>query len=345
MAEVLSQSQIDALMKEMRSGNKAEKKNDGGAGEKKYRKYDFYSPKKITKDKIKLLKGIYDNYARIASSRLNGVLRVSSEIEVLSVEEQRFYEFSNALSENDIVMTQTLVLPNKSQSQPILMHMNQPPMLAMIDRMLGGDGADADAADSNYSYTDLEIELYKKIMGYFLDFTKDAWSNYIVLETEKTVLEENPALFQEISLDETIAIIILNIKVGEIEGKISICIPRSLLTEIFGIIDSKKHIGEVQDSDRRDSRQFILSKIKESVLTVKAEMGTVEIPIRDIHNLKTGDIINLEKPQNSEIYLNIGGKPWLKGKLGIYNKDAAILINGRVDREETEKEEEAVPAE
>ena len=63
MAEVLSQSQIDALMKEMRSGGKKKEEKAPAAEEKKYRKYDFNSPKKITKDKIKLLKGIYDNYS------------------------------------------------------------------------------------------------------------------------------------------------------------------------------------------------------------------------------------------------------------------------------------------
>lgn len=92
MAEVLSQSQIDALLKGMRSGDNKKEEEKPAVEEKKYRKYDFYSPKKITKDKIKLLKGIYDNYSRIASSRLNGMLRVNCELSVLTVEEQRFFE-------------------------------------------------------------------------------------------------------------------------------------------------------------------------------------------------------------------------------------------------------------
>ena len=188
MAEVLSQSQIDALMKEMRSGGKKKEEKAPAAEEKKYRKYDFNSPKKITKDKIKLLKGIYDNYSRIASSRLNGILRVGCELTVLTVEEQRFYEFNNVLSENDIFITQKLKLPNKSSQPPILMHINQAPILSMIDRLLGGDGSDLEGVDSNYSYTDIEIELYRKIMGYFLDFNLDAWANYIHIETEEIYL-------------------------------------------------------------------------------------------------------------------------------------------------------------
>ena len=75
MSEVLSQSQIDALINSMRSGDvtsEPEKK------EKKYKKYDFYSPKKFTKDKLKLLSGIYENYARLCSSRINNLVRIAS---------------------------------------------------------------------------------------------------------------------------------------------------------------------------------------------------------------------------------------------------------------------------
>lgn len=336
MAEVLSQSQIDALLKEMRSGGNGEKKQTSDKEEKKYRKYDFYSPKKITKDKIKLLKGIYDNYARIASSRLNGVIRVNSEIEVKVVEEQRFYEFSNALNENDIIMLQTLKLPNNSKNPPILVHINQLPMLAMIDRMLGGDGNDLDGIDENYSYTDIEIELYQKIMGYFLGFTKDAWSNYIAIESEKITLEANPGLFQEISLDETVAIIIMDMQIMNTKGRLTVCIPRTLLAEIFGIIDANKHKIDTEENETQDTREFILSQIKNSSLVIKASMGKFNVSVKDIKNLQVGDVINLQKPENSEVYLNIEGVPWLKGKMGSYKKDAAVLVSGRTDNKNDE---------
>ena len=91
MAEVLSQSQIDALLNSMQGGNSAPPKED--APEKKYRKYDFKSPRKFTKDRLKMLGGIFDNYSRIINTRINGLLHANCEVEVESVEEQRYYEF------------------------------------------------------------------------------------------------------------------------------------------------------------------------------------------------------------------------------------------------------------
>ena len=73
------------------------------AVEKKYRKYDFYSPRKFTKDRIRMLNSIFENYTRVINSRLNAMLHSTCEIEVDSVEEQRYHEFSNALRESDVL--------------------------------------------------------------------------------------------------------------------------------------------------------------------------------------------------------------------------------------------------
>lgn len=99
MAEVLSQSQIDALLNAARSGEMDLAASAEKTTEKKYRKYDFYSPRKFTKDRMKMISGIFENYTRVINSRINGLLHTTCEISVESVEEQRYYEFSNALTE------------------------------------------------------------------------------------------------------------------------------------------------------------------------------------------------------------------------------------------------------
>ena len=93
MPEVLSQSQIDALLSAVRSGEKDLDKS-GDKPEKKYRKYDFNSPRKFTKDRIKMLNSVFENYTRVISARLNGLLRINCEVTVESIEEQKYFEFS-----------------------------------------------------------------------------------------------------------------------------------------------------------------------------------------------------------------------------------------------------------
>lgn len=124
MAEVLSQSQIDALLNAARNGEMDLAAKAESSSEKKYRKYDFYSPRKFTKDRLKMLSGIFENYTRIINSRINGLLHTTCEIDVESVEEQRYYEFSNALLEGDVLSLAGVELEGQVQPDetPVLFH-------------------------------------------------------------------------------------------------------------------------------------------------------------------------------------------------------------------------------
>ena len=106
MADVLSQSQIDALLKSMSADapaqeTKTESVQPLSPEEKNYIKYDFFSPRKFTKEKMKILRSVFENYARILTSQINGIFRVMTDITVLDVQERRYYEYVNALHEND----------------------------------------------------------------------------------------------------------------------------------------------------------------------------------------------------------------------------------------------------
>ena len=119
MAEVLSQSQIDALLSAARSGEMNLGQEEQST-EKKYRKYDFYSPRKFTKDRLKMIWGVFENYTRMINSRINGLLHTTCEIAVESVEEQRYYEFSNALSDGDVLTLADVEMDGQTQSEEAL---------------------------------------------------------------------------------------------------------------------------------------------------------------------------------------------------------------------------------
>ena len=324
MADVLSQSQIDALLNSMQ--NSGAKKP-----EKEYKKYDFFSPKKYTKDKLKMLSSIYDNYSRIAASQINGLFRVASEVEVMGVEEQRYYEFGNALNESDVLTIADVELPDRSNNPPMLIHINPMLMASMIDRMLGGTGTDM-TVDMSYTYTDIELALYAKIIKYLVMITKDVWAGYINLDVSFERIEENPSMFQGISVDETVVIIMLSIKMGEIEGIMNICMPGTLLESIFQVIDSRKHIARGYAYE--DNRDTILENIRQSKLPITGQLGTVSLDLDDIYHLKVGDVIDMNKPRNREVKLYVGRQAWFTGKMGIYKKNVAIRINQRLYAED-----------
>lgn len=332
MAEVLSQSQIDMLLNSMKDDSPNDVTENKENKSQTYKKYDFYSPKKFTKDKLKIINSIYDSYSRFVSSQLNGILRMATEIEVTSVEEQRYYEFNNALSENDVLMLQSIELSDNSQNPPIITHITPNLMANMIDRMLGGVGNDTDI-DSFYTYTDIELALYKQVMGNIISVTKEAWSHYINFEIKAEELESTPSLFREISFDEPVAIVVLKVVMGEVEGRISICIPGNLLTSMFGIIEKKKNqMTSYEDATARD-KMSIANRLKKSSLTVKANLAEAQLSVRDVCSLKVGDVLDLNKHKDSAVKIYVGDEAWFQGKLGIHQKNLAVKISDRTDRE------------
>ncbi len=328
MAEVLSQSQIDALLNSIQNGRTEEKKEN--EPEVKYKKYDFFSPKKYTKDKLKMLHNIYDNYARVASSQINGLFKVASEVTVLDVEEQRYYEFSNALSDTDVMTISKVALMDEVQAFPILIHISPKVMISMIDRMMGGMGTD-DVSPS-YVYTDIEYALYSKIIKYFININRDVWAPHVKLDVEFDRMEENPSMFQGVNVDEAVVIISLNIKMLGLSGILNICIPGALMSEIFERIDKTKHLANADLAGKqKGTKEDILDNIRNSELDVMAELGVARLSLDDVYNFQVGDVINLNKPKDSNVTLHIAGQPWFIGQLGVHNKNMAVKIQERVD--------------
>jgi len=322
MAEVLSQSQIDALLNAARSGGMDVDTPSEESTEKKYRKYDFYSPRKFTKDRLKMLNSIFEGYARVINSRINALLHTSCEIEVDSVEEQRYYEFSNALTESDVLSLANIDLEKLQEDSPILVHLATPVLLSMMDRLMGGEGEPDSNLPSDYKLTDLELNMYEDLIRDLISILGNSWENYITLRFEYVRTEVNPTLVQLIGYDETVVIVGINIKFPNCTGRMSLCLPGVMLTNIFSEISkstSRRSTGE-------DKSEEIFDSLRESELEIVAELARTRILLSDLYHLNVGDVVDIKRPKDSPIFLNIGGRRWFDGRMGTSNKQVAVKI-------------------
>ena len=323
MAEVLSQSQIDALLHAVQSGEK-DLNEPAVEQEKKYRKYDFSSPRKFTKDRIKMLNGIFDTYSRIINSRLNARLRANCEITVESIEEQRYYEFSNALTEGDVLALVKVTVKGKEQDVPLLLYLSTPTALSMMDRLMGGEG-EADASlPADYTYTDIELQLYEDIVSDMVSVMGGSWENYIPIEFTYSKTDVNPTLSQIIGLDETVIIVDMKMQFTNITGRMSICLPGEVLTNIFAEISRENPARKLAAEDKSEE---IFDKLRDSSLEIVSILGETRLSLRDVYHLNVGDVIDLGCPKDSSVYLDIGGYHWFTGKVGTHKKNMAVKID------------------
>jgi len=157
---------------------------------------------------------------------------------------------------------------------------------------------------------------------------KDGWSNYLDLSFEIEKVETSHGLMQEIGMDEIVVIVVIEVIINDVVGKINICIPSTLLTNIFGVLESKKsasgkNAGAAEDKTSQDIFEFI----KDSNLEVTAKIGDATVMLQDIFDLKKGDIINMNRPQDSFVDVFVEDNIWFQGKLGVQNKNLAVRIS------------------
>ena len=331
MAEKLSQSQIDALLNAVRSGEKDLSESSEKSSETKYRKYDFSSPRKFTKDRIKMLNSVYENYARIINTRLNGWLRTNCEVTVESVEEQHYYEFSNALSEGDVLGMADVIFKGKTHEIPVMIYLGTAAALSMMDRLMGGEGDLEDMQLTDYSFTDLELRLYEDIVTELVSVMGGGWENYTSIDFQYNRTDVNPTMNQIMGLDEIVMIIDMKLKFPNVTGRMSICLPGEMLSTVFGEISRENPTRRVGGEDKSEE---ILESLRDTDLQISAQLGQTQLSLRDVYHLNVGDVIDIGIVKDSEIYLEIGGYKWFAGHLGTYNKNLAVKIDSVCYQEE-----------
>ena len=328
MADVLSQSQIDALLNSFSSeGTKAFEEIEEQAKEQKVKNYDFKMPKKFTKEQLKVIDGIFENYSRVLSSYLTGLMRIFCKVEVLQIEEQLYYEFNNALP--DYVMMSMVnmgITDDDVMETNSIMQVSNQIAFTMMDRLMGGEGA---YFEQNRDFTEIEVGLFTTVLNKMAALLKEPWGTYIDINPVITTIETNARVMQSISPDEVVILVVLEMEIKDVKNTMTFCIPAINLESIMSKFGDRwsrttKKLDPKREKERRVS---LLEAIKDSDLRISAVLGKTKLDLYDVLTMQVNDIIPLNVPIDSNITINIGDNLWFDGKLGTKNSKKAVKID------------------
>ena len=327
MPDVLNQSQIDALLKNFSSGDAEdvlESKDD-----KKIKDYDFYSPKKFTKEQLRTMDSLHENLSRLFSSYFSGVLRLFCEVSVLQIEEQRYFEFNNALPDTTLIGLVDLKPKTANLNESTLMlDVSQNICFFMIDRLLGGSGE-----GNNYArdFTDIELPILNSVYNKLTACIEESWRDYIDVAAELNSIETNPRLIQVYAPEDIVVIVALKVKFKNLEGTISICIPAIGLEEMLGDFTSKymRISKKLSDENREATRKSVIKdSIYESNLEMKVIFDQTQLDLSEIMRLRVNDVIPLNKKLNSSIGISVDDMLWFSASLGNVKSNKAVKVKG-----------------
>ena len=298
MGEVLSQNEIDNLLAALSSGE-IDADDMSESSDKQVKNYDFKRPTKFSKEHLRTLEIIYEHYGRLLSTSLPIHLRKSVQISVASSETVIFSEFTNALS-NPVILG---IVNFQPLGGTILIELAAQLGYAMIDRMLGGAG---EPLERNRDFTEIEMTIIEKMMVVCMQLMREPWKNVIDLNPMMERIETNSQFAQVIAPNDMIAIVTLNMKIGDVEGFMNVCLPFFTLESVMDKLNTKYWYATLQEMREEDFEDRIESLIRRVDVPVKAVLGTTRVSVNDFVNLQVGDIIRLNTDIEDDLRIYVG---------------------------------------
>ena len=298
MGEVLSQDEIDNLLKALSTGelDADEMKN---TDERQVKDYDFARPAKFSKEHLRTLEIIFEHFGRLLATNLPAYLRKSVSVDVVNSEVVIYSEFSNALS-NPVLLGVVGMDPLMGN---VIMEMASNLGFAIVDRLLGGVG---NSLEKERDFSEIELSILERVFTICVNLLHEPWENVVEITPRLNRIETNSQFAQIISPSETIAIVTINLKIGDVEGLMNICLPYTTLEPVMDKLNTKYWFSTMKEKDSNSYEAAIENIIDNALIPMKAVLGTSKINVQDFVNLQLGDIIRLDRKVDDELEVYVG---------------------------------------
>lgn len=325
MSEVLSQSEIDDLLRAMSTGE-LDVEEYTSPKEAQVKEYDFTRPAKFSKEHLRTLEIIFENYGRLLYTNLPAYLRKNVQVEVMNSEAVAYSEFANALS-NPVLLCMVDFEPLQGK---VLMELAPTLGYTIIDRLLGGNG---DTLEKKREFSEIEISIIERIISICIELLREPWKNVVELNPRLEKIETNSQFAQVVSPTEMIAIVTLSIKIGEVEGLMNICLPFITLEPVMDKLNTKYWYSTMKSKEEATYEETIENLISKAKIPIKAVLGNSSISVGDFANLQKGDIIKLDSGIEDELTVYVGNIKKFKALPGSADDNYAVRVTSIIREE------------
>jgi flagellar motor switch protein FliM len=346
--DILSDGELDALLAGMKDGPKQQAGHDEEAQEEetsiagsgpakvirkkgKIKMYDFRRPDKFSKDQIRTIEMMHESFARHFGADLSGYIRTIAEVTVTSVKQLTYSEYAEKIPNP----TSIAVFSMEPLKGLAIFEINPSIIFPIIDRVLGGQG---EAISKPRELTDLEQAIVGKIIEKGFVNLKDSWHRIVDFDPEIKARETNPQFVQIVAPNEMCLNLNFEIKIKEHVGSMSMCIPYMVIESVLYKLSAKQWFTLSKEEMNPETQQILDDKVKHTWVPMYVNMGAATLKMKDVINLKIGDIIKLETGAKDDLLITVENKPMFYGKVGTKGKKKAIKITSIIKKTDTSYE-------
>ncbi|MDQ0199585.1 flagellar motor switch protein FliM [Neobacillus ginsengisoli] len=314
MADVLSQQEIDALLSALNNGEL--QAADVVEKQEKVKVYDFKRAMRYSKEQLRSITRIHENFTRLMTSYLSAQLRTFVQIDIDLVDQVTYHEFIASIPSRTILN----VFEVKPMDGKMVMEINPQVAYAVIERLLGGQG---DPSARNGTLTEIETVLMQKVFTRAFDMYQDAWKNIENIKVKWEAIESNPQFIQIAPQNDTVIVIVLRTTIGEVTGTMTLCLPHLIVEPVMPKLSTHQWLSAMTKSNipQQDHLKHNLDTVH---IPVIAELGRATLPVSDLLNLQIGDVIGIE---TGKLEVKIGQLTRFLGNPGLQKGRYAVQID------------------
>ncbi|HYF02725.1 MAG TPA: flagellar motor switch protein FliM [Patescibacteria group bacterium] len=323
MADVLSQQEIDSLLSEMSSGivqvddiiesarlQKGEIAN-----------YDFRRPNRISKNQVRTLHSIHENFAEVLSYYLVSKLQTVVSINIESIDQLFYSEFILSVSNPSCLY----IFDIQGTDGSGIMEISPQLALTIVERLLGGS---ADIPRKPRYITAIEQSVLKGVVEHALSDLRNAWRSIADLKFTYSRLEPEADFLQIAPSSEIVIVISLNVNIGMNSYLMNLCFPTFALEDVLARLNRQQvtSVGVTSAERVKENTATMTQQIATTHLPVVAELGKAAITVGELFDLKVGDVIKLSAKINQEVEISIAGRRKLAGRPGTLDGKKAVRV-------------------
>lgn len=335
MAEVLDQSDIDALLRSVPDNEPAPSApqiepvvaSSAYNTEVDAQTYDFKRPERVSKDQIRALASIHEVFARNSGATLSNMLRTIIEVKVVEVEQLTYSEFIHSLPNPTCFM----VLKAPPLEGEMCLEISPLIVYPIMDRLLGGNNAELFIPQR--ALTSIEWRLIERIVERLLEHLSEVWHNLVEARFEISHTESNPQLVHIVAPTEVVVFIIFEIRFGQCAGTMSLSIPFNTIEAVMSHLGSQAWFYKPKAASARQ-QQRLTRNLTRGTVPLTAFLGQTTIRLSELRNLRPGDLLPLDKRGDERLILQVGGKNKFTSLPGQLHGRRAVRLIGTAEADD-----------
>lgn len=320
MAKILSQQEIDELLTTVTGDDDNVAIADPAKNkDQSILAYDFKHPNRVSKDQIRTLENMHDNFSGHYGSTMSAIMRTIVDVDLVSVDQITYAEFIMSL----VTPSCTYTVQMPPLDGVCLIDYNPTLTFSFIDRMFGGNGK---ILETERELTGIERSVMGKLAKKLYVDLRKSWEHIVDIDIEQVSFETNPQFIQIVPSTETVIVVSFQIKLFQSTGLLTICYPYVSLEPVIMKLSAQNWIDSTKRKSLEDDKILNLNNLESVETDLAAVLLDTDIQVSEFMQLQVGDVVRSDKKINAPIELFVNKKRKFTARPGLSGKQRAVQI-------------------